>query len=108
MSLESEAATDKEARQVLADLLESQGQYDLANWWRSPIFAELKKCPGEGAGSGHKLNATGIGFGRGSRFGDVRIESGGSGRGVMHELYVGGAAAGDRKQPNWAALGQID
>lgn len=60
-SLESEAATSIEARSVLADSLESEGNEALARWWRSELLLEN----GSGSGSGY-----GNSSGRGSGYGD--------------------------------------
>lgn len=80
MSLESEAATDKEARAVLADMLEASGDETLARWWRSELIEENNI---RGLGSGNK----GVfGYSRGQAAG-AGYYNGGSGLG-------GGIAAG--------------
>lgn len=50
MSLESEAATNLEVREVLADSLEASGNEALARWWRSELLPEDGYGDGRGYG----------------------------------------------------------
>lgn len=82
MSLESEAAIDKEARYVLADMLEASGNEDLARWWRSELIDEYGDGSGLADGAGPD-NGLSFSYGHGSGHGSSNGSGRGSGYGAL-------------------------
>lgn len=98
MSLESEAATDKVAKAVLADMLEASGDEESARWWRSELSQENRigfgcdSSDGSGDGSGDgdgSGRSSGYGYSDGYGSGDGY----GAGCGCRDEEYID--ASGD-------------